>query len=281
MDVTVALDIGGTKLLAAAAGPDGVLRDPIRASTPVGLEEGLRLLKEMARDCARGDRIGAIGASIGGPLDRVSGVVSPLHQPKWRRVPLKEIMEQEFGCPFHVDVDTNVAALAEWHARAGTFRRLLYMTISTGIGGGFIVDGRIFRGAGGAHPEMAHQSIPGGETAVCECGARGCLEERASGNGIRRRFGKPPEQLTDGEWAEVGRDLGQGLRNLATILVPDLIAIGGGAACGAGERLLAPARETAAAALKLVPLPRIEPSVLGYETALRGGILLAAGGVDR
>jgi glucokinase len=114
----------------------------------------------------------------------------------------------------------------------------------------------------------------------CECGARGCLEELASGNGIRRRYGKPAELLSDEEWTDVGRHLGQGLRNLATILVPDLIAIGGGVACGAGERLLGPAREIVADSLKLVPVPRIEPSVLGYETALRGGILLAANGVE-
>jgi predicted NBD/HSP70 family sugar kinase len=283
MDVTVALDIGGTKFLAAAAGPDGGLLKTVKAATPPALEDGLRLLKEMARECADGRRIRAIGASIGGPLDRGTGVVSPLHQPAWRAVPLKAIMEREFGCPFHVDVDTNVAALAEWHARSGSVRRLLYLTVSTGIGGGFVIDGKIFRGAGGAHPEIAHQSASwngSSHLVICECGARGCLEELASGNGIRRRYGKPAEQLSDAEWTDVGRDLGQGLRNLATILIPDLIAIGGGVAFGAGERLLGPARTAAAANLKLVPLPRIEASVLGYETALRGGILLAANGSD-
>jgi predicted NBD/HSP70 family sugar kinase len=283
MDVTVALDIGGTKLLVAAAGPDGRLLKSLKSPTPAGLEDGLRLLKEMARECAGGRRIRAIGASIGGPLDRVTGVVSPLHQPAWRAVPLKAILEREFGCPFQVDVDTNVAALAEWQARPGTSRRLLYITVSTGIGGGFVVDGKIFRGAGGVHPEIAHQSASwngSSHDVICECGARGCLEELASGNGIRRRYGKPAEQLSDEEWAQVGRHLGQGLRNLATILVPDLIAIGGGVACGAGERLLGPARDVAASNLKLVPVPRIESSVLGVETALRGGILLAANGAD-
>src|SRR5689334_8035767 len=133
MDVTGALDIGGTKFLAAAAGLDGKLIKTVKAPTPSGLEEGLRLLKEMARECAGGRPIRAIGASIGGPLDRTTGVVSPLHQPGWRAVPLKAILEREFGCPFRVDVDTNVAALAEWHARSGSFRRLLYLTVSTGV----------------------------------------------------------------------------------------------------------------------------------------------------
>ena len=281
MDVTVALDIGGTKFMAAAAGPDGELRGVRKAPAPASLEEGLRLLRDMARGCAGAARIRAIGASIGGPLDVAAGVVSPLHQPAWRSVPLKALMESEFGCPFTVDVDTNVAALGEWQARGGSPRSLLYLTVSTGVGGGFVIGGRLYRGAGGVHPEVAHQAVPVPAAfgdVVCECGARGCLEEFVSGNGIRRRYGKPPESLTDGEWAEVGRIFGQGLRNLAAIYAPEVIAVGGGVACGAGEKLLGPARETATAALKLVPAPRVEASVLGYDTALRGAILLATEG---
>jgi predicted NBD/HSP70 family sugar kinase len=220
MDVYVALDIGGTKILAAAAGRDGTPLRTLRQPTPASLEEGLSLLSSMARECAAGATIRAIGASIGGPLDWKEGVVSPLHQPAWRSVPLKRLFEKDFGCPFGVDVDTNVAALGEWQARGRKPRRLLYLTISTGMGGGFVVDGQLFRGAHGEHPEVAHQVIDGAADPRCECGATGCLEERVSGNGIRRRFGKPAEQLTDPEWALVGRDLGQGLRNLTTILAP-------------------------------------------------------------
>ena len=275
MDVVVALDIGGTKVLAAAAGRDGVPRRTVKAPTPASLAEGIHLLKSMVRDCAAGATIRAIGASIGGPLDWKQGVVSPLHQPEWREVPLKALLEKEFGCPFAVDVDTNVAALGEWRARDRKPRRLLYLTISTGMGGGFVVDGEIYRGANGEHPEVAHQSVGSSRDDRCECGASGCLEALVSGNGIRRRYGKPGEQLTDGEWAEVGRDLGRGLRNLAAILAPDLIAVGGGVAIGAGEKLLAPARQVAASSLKLVPLPPVERSALGYDTALRGALALA------
>jgi predicted NBD/HSP70 family sugar kinase len=273
MDVVVALDIGGTKVLAAAAGREGAPLRTLRRPTPASLEEGLQLLASMARECAAGARIRAVGASIGGPLDWKEGVVSPLHQPSWRAVPLKALLEKEFGCPFGVDVDTNVAALGEWEARGRLPRRLLYLTISTGMGGGFVVDGHLYRGANGEHPEVAHQWI--GSDARCECGAVGCLEERVSGNGIRRRFGKPAEQLADAEWSEVGLDLGRGLRTMTTLLAPDLIAIGGGVAIGAGERLLGPAREVAAASLKLLALPPVELSALGYDTALQGALALA------
>jgi predicted NBD/HSP70 family sugar kinase len=281
MEVFLSLDIGGTKILAAAADRDGVVRKTQRAWTPASLEEGLPLLKSLVRTCAGEAKILSMGASIGGPLDFRTGVVSPLHQPEWRAVPLKALMEREFGCPFHVDVDTNVAALGEWTAHRKESRRLLYLTISTGMGGGFIVDGRIYRGAQGEHPEVAHQGVPskGGFGSVpCECGAQGCLESLVSGNGLRRLYGKPPERLSTEEWAQVGAHLGEGLRNLVTILVPDLISLGGGVALGAGERLLEPARKVAASSLKLVPFPRLELSCLGPETALRGGLVLAMEG---
>lgn len=281
MGVYIGLDIGGTKILAAAAGEDGKILRKAMAWTPLDLGEGLDLLKKMARDVSNGEKILAIGASIGGPLDWKRGVVSPLHQPGWRNVPLKEIMEAEFGCPFYVDVDTNVAALGEWRARSGRDSRLLYLTISTGMGGGFIVDGKIYRGKNEGHPEVAHQCISWKgkhESVRCECGAEGCLEGLVSGNAIRRIYGKPAEKISDEELDEVAYNLGQGLRNLAAIYAPDLIAIGGGVAVGAGERLLGPARKVMEANLKIVPVPKVEPSVLGYETALVGAIVLAMEG---
>jgi glucokinase len=283
MDVILALDIGGTKFMAAAATPDGTVRKTLKAPTPRSLPEGLSLLKRMAHECAEGNRILSIGAAIGGPMDWKEGIVSPLHQPEWRAVPLKALLEREFGCPFQVDVDTNVAALGEWEARHRSPRRLLYLTLSTGMGGGFIIDGRVFRGAQGEHPEVAHQSVAwmgSFKSVLCECGARGCLEELVSGNGIRRLYGKPAPDLSDEEWSEVGHNLGQGLRNLSTIYAPDVIAIGGGVAFGAGEKLLGPARSTATSNLKLVPVPRVEPSLLGYATALRGGLVLAKEGLE-
>ncbi len=281
MTVYIGLDIGGTKLLAAAADESGKILRKARADTPLELTEGLALLKKMARKVAAGERILAIGASIGGPLDWKKGIVSPLHQPKWRNVPLKELMEKEFGCPFYVDVDTNVAALGEWKARNGNVQKLLYLTISTGMGGGFIFDGKIYRGTNDEHPEVAHQSIKWigkAQEFMCECGAEGCLEELVSGNGIRRIYGKPAEKLSDKELLEVSHNLGQGLRNLAAIYAPDVIAIGGGVTVGAGEKLLGPARETMKSNLKIVPVPKVELSALGYDTALIGAIALAMEG---
>lgn len=284
MPVYIGLDIGGTKCIAAAADARGELLRQTQCPTPLDLNEGLDLLKTMTRTIAGDDDIVAIGASAGGPLDHVTGIISPLHQPEWREIPLKTIFESEFDRPFSVDVDTNAAALAEYRWGGESPRFLLYLTLSTGMGGGFVVDGALYRGANGVHPEVGHQAIPyTGSFAhgvLCECGSEGCLEALISGNGIRRLYGKPAEQLDPGEWAEVAANLGIGLRNMAACYAPDVIAVGGGVAVGGGEPFILEARRVMAQGLKLVPAPRVRLSRLGYKTALYGAVALAMVAAD-
>lgn len=279
MSIYVGLDIGGTKLLAAAADQDGNILRREREATPRALDAGLTLIKRMVKRVAVGERIAGVGVAIGGPVDWQRGIVSPLHQPEWRDVPLKDLLEQTFGCPVSLDVDTNVAALGEFVFGGEKASRLLYLTISTGMGGGFLIDGMIYRGMNGEHPEVGHQAIPYAcvhpERVVCECGASDCLEALVSGNGIRRIYGKRAESLSGEEWQEVAHNLGQGLRNLATIYLPDVIVLGGGVALGGGERLLETARRVMERKLKLVPCPTVRFSRLGYDTALRGAVTLA------
>jgi predicted NBD/HSP70 family sugar kinase len=284
MPIYIGLDIGGTKLMATAADAAGQLLERVRASTPLELDAGLARLEAMIAELAKGQPIAAIGAAIGGPLDPQRGIVSPLHQPEWRDVPLKAIMERRWDCHFFVDVDTNVAALGEYALGGAPVARLLYLTLSTGMGGGFVVDGQIYRGAQGGHPEVGHQSInfrcAHPERVACECGAPDCLEALISGNAIRRIYGVPAEQLPIEAWAEVAYNLGQGLRNLATIYLPDTIALGGGVAIGGGEMLLEQARQVMASHLRLVPAPVLRLSRLGYDTALLGAVELARRSYD-
>ena len=279
MPIFIGLDIGGTKLMVAAADGEGRIVRRVRAPTPPGLDDGLDQLHRMIAEVAVGAPIAGIGAAIGGPLDPVRGTVSPLHQPEWRDVPLKALMEQRWGCPFAIDVDTNVAALGEYTIERLGVRRFLYITLSTGMGGGFLIDGAVYVGAGEAHPEIGHQAIPyrcaRPERVACECGAPDCLEALISGNAIRRIYGKPAEQLAEHEWDEVAYNLGQGLRNLATIYLPDLIVLGGGVAVGGGARLLSAACRVMGERLKLVPVPEVRLSRLGYDTALLGALAIA------
>lgn len=284
MPLYVGLDIGGTKLLVASADEHGAILQRTQERTPYDLDEGLALLKTMIERVTNGKPITAIGVAIGGPLDWKSGIVSPLHQPQWREVPLKQIMESAYGCPLYVDVDTNVAALGEFTFGGESVNRLLYITLSTGMGGGFLIDGQIYRGMRGAHPEIGHQAIAyrcsNPERIVCECGAGDCLEALISGNGIRRIFHKTAEQLNDQEWQEVAYNLGQGLRNLATIYLPEVIVLGGGVAVGGGTKLLDAAQRVMEQHLKLVLAPQVRLSRLGYDTALQGTTALAMKGLE-
>ena len=279
MEVFIGLDIGGTKIMVAAADAAGNILRRARAATSTSLEEDLSAINMMIADVAETHEIQGMGAAIGGPLDWEAGVVSPLHQPAWRNVPLKQIMEAKWRCPFHVDVDTNVAAIGEYRWGDVSAKRFLYLTISTGMGGGFLVDGEIYRGQRGVHPEVAHQSIhfrcTNASAMQCECGAPDCLEALISGNGIRRVYGKPAESLSPDEWDEVAYNLGQGLRNLAALYAPDIIRIGGGVAVGGGEIFIHKAQAVMDEHLKLVPAPEVALSSLGYDTALRGAIAMA------
>jgi len=275
----IGLDIGGTKIMVAAADREGTILRRTRTATSSTLEEDLANINNMIAEVAAEDEIMGMGAAIGGPLDWEQGIVSPLHQPAWRDIPFKPTMEAKWNCPFHVDVDTNVAAVGEYRWGGISARRFLYLTISTGMGGGFLVDGRIYRGQDGAHPEVGHQSIHfrcSNPSAVqCECGAPDCLEALVSGSGIRRIYGKPAEELNVKEWEEVAYNLGQGLRNMATFYAPDVIRIGGGVAVGGGEVFIEAAQQVMQEHLKLVPAPDVSLSHLGYDTALRGAIAMA------
>jgi len=279
MTVLVGLDIGGTKIMVAAADREGNILQRARTATSTSLKEDLANINNMIAEVTEGDQIIGMGAAIGGPLDWEQGIVSPLHQPAWRNVPLKEKMELQWGCPFYVDVDTNVAAVGEYRWGGISASRFLYLTLSTGMGGGFLVDGKIYRGGDGAHPEVGHQSIHfrcSNPSAVqCECSATDCLEALVSGNGIQRVYGKAAEKLNAEEWDEVAYNLGQGLRNMAALYAPDLIRIGGGVAVGGGENFIRTAKGVMEDLLKLVPTPEVELSHLGYDTALRGAIAMA------
>lgn len=279
MGLFIGLDIGGTKIMAASADHNGTILRRARADTSTSLEADLKNIHRMIGKVAAGVEILGMGAAVGGPLDWEQGIVSPLHQPAWRNVPLKAIMQARWHCTFNVDVDTNVAALGEYRWGDLDARRFLYLTLSTGMGGGLLIDGQIYRGQMGAHPEVAHQSIHfrcSKPSAVqCECGVPDCLEALVSGNGILRIYDKPAEALNPEEWQEVAYNLGQGLRNIAAVYAPDVIRIGGGVAVGGGEAFIGNARKVMEEHLRLVPAPRVELSHLGYDTALRGAIALA------
>ncbi len=269
--------------MVASADQTGTILKRVRAATSNSMESDLNKLHHMIAEVSQGKPLAGIGAAIGGPLDYKTGIVSPLHQPAWRDVPLKHIMETRWDCSFSVDVDTNVAAYGEYHSVKLNVHKFTYLTLSTGMGGGMIIDGKLDRGINGTHPEVGHQAIPyrcsHPERVHCECGLPDCLEALISGNGIRRIYQKPAELLSCSEWEEVAYNLGQGLRNIATLYSPDIIRIGGGVAIGGGKKLIQAADQVMQDHLRLVPPPEVSLSTLGYDTALLGAIIIAKHGL--
>ena len=303
------IDIGGTKLATVVADSTGHILSKVRKPTLAerGPEYALHLLFDMVRETVERagldqKSISAIGVSCGGPLDTKTGVVySPPNLPGWDALPLKAELESEFGIPVTIENDANASALAEYRFGGGCgYAALLYMTMSTGIGGGIVIDGEIYHGANDSAGEVGHQILlPDGPP--CGCGKRGCLEALCSGPAIARRAqaairkqnatGKTAttELLTraDGRIETVKSEhvlaaartgdalalqlidetayyMGWGIANLVNILNPDIVLLGT-IAIAAGDLLLNPIRKTVAefAMVRPAEAVKIEPAQLG------------------
>ncbi|MBW4615809.1 MAG: ROK family protein [Desmonostoc vinosum HA7617-LM4] len=185
MELILALDFGGTKLAAALVnvGSREWLRYERRLS-PANANAGtdLDIMRSLIHSLLQGTKPSAIGISFGGPVDASTGTVRLSHHVAgWENFALKDLLQQEFGVPVCVDNDANVAALGEHRFGAGQgYDSLFYITVSTGVGGGWILNGKPWRGAGGMAGEIGHMVVdPSGP--VCLCGKRGCVERLVSG----------------------------------------------------------------------------------------------------
>jgi glucokinase len=309
-----AIDIGGTKLAVGVTDGEGRVLAQTRDRTDVALgPEGVcARLVEMLEEARRktGDRLPlkAVGIGCGGPLDRRSGIIITVpNLPGWDGFRLRGYFEDRLNLPVVLDNDANAAGLAEALFGAGRgLSHVCYFTISTGIGGGIVVDGRLYRGATELAAEFGHQVIlPDGPR--CACGKWGCLEALASGPSIARRAreklaagatslvwdlaeGDPSlvtaERLAEAArrgdplarelWEETGYYLGIGMANVINILNPSVIVAGGGVSA-AGDLLLEPARR-AAKERGMIPLTdacEILPAALGPEVGIVGAAALA------
>jgi glucokinase len=301
-DLILACDFGGTKLSAAVV--DSALLNPnapiwqnrLRRFSPPGAtaETDIQIMIEMGRELLAGKRPLGIGISFGGPVNYKTGVVRLSHHvPGWENVHLQDQFAQVFNASVRVDNDANVAALGEWRFGAGRgVADLLYVTVSTGVGGGWILDGRPYRGATGLAGEIGHTVVdPKGPP--CLCGKRGCVERLASGPYMAQDMAVahdlPKAQATGqlvAEWAEMGEEtavaiiergawaLGVGIGNAANLLNPSRVILGGGVT-KSGERWWQLVRHTAQA----TALPEcqfdIVPATLGDDAPLWGSVALA------
>jgi len=190
------IDIGGTKVALAIGGSDGrLVAQRRRALGSVGdARQDVLALAEDARGLLAGAgldpaAIDAVGVSAPGPLDRASGrVQGPPNLPGWDDVPLAALLAEALHRPVHLENDANAAALAEWRfGAAAGLRHVVFLTMSTGVGAGLVLGGRLHRGAGEAAGELGHAPVewPG---EPCACGLRGCLEAYVGGAAWTRRL---------------------------------------------------------------------------------------------
>jgi glucokinase len=277
-DHVLALDVGGTKLAAGIVARDGTVRS--RLVAPSRVEEGPDAMiarhLELGRQAVKASGVPwsdvrGVGIACGGPLDPRAGIIqSPLSLPGWDDIPLVSIVSSALERPAVVDNDATAGALAEWWFGAGRERAvedLVYLTISTGVGGGLILDGRVYRGSAWNAGELGHLTVDV-HGRRCACGRRGCIEAYASGTNIAARArealarGDEPSVLRDvgsvtardvaeaahaGDavasrvWDETTEILGSAVANILDVFNPDLVVLGGGVT-RAGAQLLDPVR---------------------------------------
>jgi glucokinase len=311
---TIGVDLGGTKMLVGALQGTDVLWESREASTGQTEDELVELLVREVNEAreAQPDAV-AVGLGIPATIDHERGVaVSAVNLPL-ADLPIRDLVSERIGLPVFVDNDANVAALAESLYGAGSDAAdMVLLTIGTGIGGGLVLGGELYRGATGAGAELGHTVIAfDGPPCQGNCPGRGCLEAFASGTAIGRAGREAAERepdsgigamLADGEEIDgkavteaalagdaaaigvfdlVGSRLGAGLVTFANIFEPDLIVLGGGA-MAAGDLLLDPARkvlrERALRPMNEIPVVVAE---LGPDAGMIGAAALACTELER
>ncbi len=283
----LAVDIGGTKFRAGVVGADGRILAARLVPTPATTDpEGLWCaLAALLRDVlgsppARGAQ--ACGVGCGGPMRDHGDAVSPLNIPGWRDFPLRSRLEALTELPTFVDNDAKALALAEGrYGRARGCDDYLAMVVSTGVGGGLVVDGRLLDGRLGNAGHVGHVIVvPGGRR--CACGARGCLEAEASGTAIEAFTGNPPAAAPPEVVVRAGTLVGRAVASVAALVDLDLAVVSGSVALGYGPPFFAAAQKELSerARLAFVADARIVPGGLGADGPLVGAAAVGFRGVE-
>ncbi len=308
----IAVDFGGTHLRAAFF-PQGEQKPQQQVRLETRAQEGPqavieRLMQAIEQVMPGGRAVQRIAVAAPGPLNPRTGIVlRAVNLPGWTDIPLKAMLEERFQLPAMLDNDANLAALGEWALGAGQgMDPLLYLTISTGIGGGIILDGKVFHGAHGLAGELGHMQVqPDGP--LCSCGRHGHLEAIASGPAIARQavealqrgqasalaqiwqakgaltaadVGQQAQRgdpLALGLFAAAGQAIGAHLASLVHAFNPARIVIGGGVS-NVGQPLFEPLRrKLAAEVIHPAYLQSLEvlPAALGDDAGLVGASVLA------
>jgi len=295
------LDVGGTKLAAGLVDEAGVVRSFVLEATRAeeGPDRGLERLFELGRRAvaeagAGWEEVGAVGIGCGGPLDSARGVLlAPPHLPGWTDVAVVELAEHALGLPVALENDATAAAAGEHRYGAGAgSSHMVYLTISTGVGGGIVVDGRLYRGSTGNGGELGHVTVDCGGRVCRGCGRKGCLEAYVSGTSIAERAGEAGMGVVTASDVAVAAAAGDpvatevweatvdalvcGLTSIVNLFEPQLVVLGGGVVGGTGEQLLGPVRERVRAeAMGSAGEAKIVVSAFGQHVGVVGAAAIA------
>jgi glucokinase len=252
-ELALAVDIGGTKMAAALVDRAGELFHRVQVPTPptesddgdgdpdagAGATVLWQTLTELVADVTKGagvgHRLAVCGVGCGGPMSLHGETVSPLNIAGWRNFPLRARLQELSGLPTFVDNDAKALALAEgWIGAAAGQRDFIAMVVSTGIGGGIVLDGRLLEGRLGNAGHIGHVVVvPDGRT--CPCGGRGCLEAEASGTAVAAITGKPAAVAPAAVVERSGTLVGRAVASVVNLLDLPLAVVSGSVALGFGE----------------------------------------------
>ncbi len=286
----LAVDIGGTKFAAGLVTPRGELLDRavVLVDQNVGPEAHFKSLagiveQELEAADRHEVRVACVGVGSAGPITRHCETVSPVNIPAWREFPLRRRLAELAGYRIYGDLDGKALALAEgWQGAAKGLDNYCVLTVSTGIGGGIVLDGELLDGASANAGHVGHIIVePNGRR--CGCGARGCLEAEASGLAIEAITGRSPTEPTYEIMQRTGRLVGRAVASLCTLLDIELVVVGGGVALGFAATFFNAANEelSTSARLPYTRHARITPTRLGDRGPLIGAGAVGIRGMRR
>lgn len=283
--LALAVDIGGTKLAAGLVDRNGrLVRRQQRPTSGTDAEALFASLAELTREVldASRERPVVCGVGCGGPMTRDGEAVSPLNIPEWRGFALRGRLADLVDRPTFVDNDAKALALGEgWVGAAAGAENFLAMVVSTGVGAGIVLDGRLLHGAAGNAGHLGHTIVePDGRP--CVCGARGCLEAEASGLAIAAATGRPAAEATTEVIERTGRLVGRAVASTANLLDLRLACVAGSVALGFGEPFFSAAQAEldASARLEFSRGARVVPAGLGADAPLIGAAAVGWSGLD-
>lgn len=274
--VVLAVDVGGTKMAAGLVDGSGSILVETHTPTPQ-LDDAEVLFASLSSIIDQVLSTGltsavVCGVGCGGPMTNGGATVSPLNIPGWRDFPLRSRLETLVQLPTIIDNDAKALALGEgWRGSAAGLDNYLAMVVSTGVGGGIVLDGQLLDGADGNAGHIGHVIVePDGRR--CACGARGCLEAEASGQSIAAMTGRPAADADDGLRRRTGTMVGRAVASVANLLDLELAVVAGSVALGFGQPFFAAAQDEIDDRCKLSfsQGTRIVPAGLGVDGPLVG-----------